>query len=460
MDWRSKFGIGVGLSAVLYWFGTGLSPIWFCTWLAPVPILFVVAELPSKAVWWAAFLAWAVGGLNNLHYMTTQLGAPPALLILSIVGPALVFAALVRGWCRRITRGQPIWGGLVLASGWVVYEFISQVLSVHSNLEALGYSQFGAVLVLQLASLGGVMLISFTLMLLPAWLVGAVHSSRQRAGSLVGVGLGLAIIAVWGFARLSGPKGRVVAVGLTSTDSRLKSAEVLEGYRAAAVTLRQEGAALVLGPEKTLRCDVSGLPMADRTEEQARVPLVLGFEVWSPDSKRNEARVYGGDGQPVGIYFKHHMLPPFESNLKPGTDYLTTRMGGALVGVGICKDMTFPEMGRAYGKRGIELLLVPGVDFDEDGVYMARVAIFRGVENGYAVARCARFGHLVLADSRGRVYGEAVSAKHGFAKLLAEVPVGSGRTPYRALGDWLGWACVAIFGWGRFGERFWPGRAA
>jgi apolipoprotein N-acyltransferase len=46
--------------------------------------------------------------------------------------------------------------------------------------------------------------------------------------------------------------------------------------------------------------------------------IIVGLINASPTAKYNQARVYT-PGALVLRYDKHHMLPPFESNLQPGT---------------------------------------------------------------------------------------------------------------------------------------------
>ncbi len=75
------------------------------------------------------------------------------------------------------------------------------------------------------------------------------------------------------------------------------------------------------------------------------------------------------------------------------------------------------------------------------------MAILRGVEGGFAVARAARGGRLTLSDDRGRVVADAPSGETSVASVLASVPLGAVGTPYSRLGDWFaGVACLlAVF---------------
>ena len=97
-------------------------------------------------------------------------------------------------------------------------------------------------------------------------------------------------------------------------------------------------------PRKT---DAFFQSLADKTKSQ----IVVGLIRVSPPVKYNEARVYA-PGALLQSYDKHHMLPPFESNLKPGTKLTFLREPSGTWGVAICKDMDFTPLSRQYGKAG------------------------------------------------------------------------------------------------------------
>ncbi|HWY24974.1 MAG TPA: nitrilase-related carbon-nitrogen hydrolase, partial [Nevskia sp.] len=146
----------------------------------------------------------------------------------------------------------------------------------------------------------------------------------------------------------------------------------------------------------------------------------------------------------LGTYEKHHMLPLFESELKVGTTRTLLPHPSGLWGVQICKDMDFPELSREYGNDGIGLLLVPAWDFVSDGWLHDRMAVMRGVESGFSIARAAKLGLLSLSDSRGRVLAQAPTGGAEFASLLGTIPVQHERTLYAARGDWFSWLVLGL----------------
>lgn len=100
-------------------------------------------------------------------------------------------------------------------------------------------------------------------------------------------------------------------------------------------------------------------------------------------------------------------------------------------------------MSLAYADLGTELMLVPAWDFNSDRTWHGHMAIMRGVEGGFSVARAAKNGYLTISDDRGRVIAEARSDSGPFATLVADVPVGRELTLFQKWGNWFAWVAVA-----------------
>jgi apolipoprotein N-acyltransferase len=112
-------------------------------------------------------------------------------------------------------------------------------------------------------------------------------------------------------------------------------------------------------------------------------------------------------------------------------------------GVAICKDMDFPAWTRRYAAAGARVLFVPAWDFGEDAWLHGRMAVLRGVEGGFAVARAAQEGLLTASDACGRIVAERRSDSEEEVMLECSVPAGPGDTLYSRWGDWFGWLNVA-----------------
>ncbi|MGH9694361.1 MAG: nitrilase-related carbon-nitrogen hydrolase, partial [Bryobacteraceae bacterium] len=109
----------------------------------------------------------------------------------------------------------------------------------------------------------------------------------------------------------------------------------------------------------------------------------------------------------------------------------------------ICKDMDFPRLSREYGSEGVGLLLVPAWDFRIDDWLHGRMAILRGVESGFTIARTAKQGLMTVSDNRGRVSAQQSSGAAPFSVLIATAPVSHAGTLYARWGDWFAWLDIA-----------------
>jgi apolipoprotein N-acyltransferase len=89
-------------------------------------------------------------------------------------------------------------------------------------------------------------------------------------------------------------------------------------------------------------------------------------------------------------------------------------------------------------------MLVPAWDFNIDRAWHGHIAVMRGVEDGFSIARAAKDGYLTVSDDRGRIVAETRSDSAPFATLLADVPAAHDSTLYLLLGDWFAWLSLAI----------------
>jgi apolipoprotein N-acyltransferase len=450
------------VSGAMLWFGTGLHPEWWLTWIATLPVLLLV----PRVSWWVAYgmasLGWAIGQLNEWRYMRL-VDVPLAEALMVVIVPALVFGLAVILWRNLVLHGALIRAVVAFASTWVVFEFALQRLSPHSTFGSLAYSQVNCLPILQVASLGGVAAISFLLFLIPGTLAGLAAQTGTRAQKLAlssGVALLLVAAVAWGVWRLEAglmQRGNAprVMVGLVSSDlppnlvPRLPAvkARLFAQYAAQADQLISRGAQVVIVPEKIARVFDPSIAIVDGPIGAAARNggvVVIGVARFTPSAKLNEARVYAF-GRLQATYEKHHMLPAFESDMLPGTTRTILSEPSGAWGVEICKDMDFPALSRQYGNDGAGLVLVPAWDFVADGWLHDRMAVVRGVESGFTIARAAKQGLLTISDDRGRVLAEQRSDSADFATLLAAAPVWHEVTLYDRWGDRFAWLNVLAF---------------
>jgi len=259
----------------------------------------------------------------------------------------------------------------------------------------------------------------------------------------------------------------------------------------------------------------SAVPEFDRTSfiaitnlvQAHRVWLIFNADdaVWRPDAKNkddyddfNAAFLFDPNGNYAGIYHKQklaifgeyiplvHWLPfvkyltPITGSFTPGDKPVTFEMerrsptrhepgtdlpnAGSEIGAPdrvktsplICFEDVFPQLARKCVHDDTDFL----VNLTNDGWFgrsaeqwqhMAN-AVFRAVENGVPLVRCANNGLTCWIDSGGRVreiFKDKAGSVYGIGSMTIELPLSQSAenrtaTFYNCHGDWFGWACVAV----------------
>jgi apolipoprotein N-acyltransferase len=311
---------------------------------------------------------------------------------------------------------------------------------------------------LQVASVGGVPALTFCIALAPITVAVAIASPKHWRAAVLAGALPLVLIGGAGTLRLNESyesHTRVALVGIDQYEGRAyrNEAEALATARAFADEVRKlalEKPAFIVAPEKQFggarEASASSALLAAAVAGQPTT-LVAGFDEVIADSTRiNNAQVFA-PGKTLQRYVKRRLIPGLELGYSRGPGPLVMDVHG----VAICKDMDFPDMIRGYGERGVQLLLVPAWDFVRDGRLHSRMAVVRGVENGFALARSAAAGRLTASDRYGRVIAEAITSPTAPVTVVTDLGMRAGGTWYLKLGDAFAWTCLAalalLFAW-------------
>ena len=153
-------------------------------------------------------------------------------------------------------------------------------------------------------------------------------------------------------------------------------------------------------PEVLGMSEVADGPSAQELQSIAATTgtaIICGFlerNPADPDHPFNAALVIAGDGRLSGVYRKTHLFereheafsraddyPVFDLPLGPDAYSPALR-----VGVSICADIEYPEVGRLLALRGAQLLAVPSADMDPYRAQQAANLASRAIENNVYVA--------------------------------------------------------------------------
>lgn len=445
--------IAAALTALACWFGTGLQPLWWLAWLVPLPVLWLALRTGPLVASTATFAGFAIGGANMWRYLAEVIALPMPVVLSAILLPALAMVPVVLLFRALALRGRGLAALLSAPLASTGLSWAMAALSPHGTYGHVAYSQMDALAVIQLAAITGLWGIGF-LLWLPATALALLTSNgramRQRwlvAGTTAGI---LALSLGYGAWRLQGDASvGKLRIGLVSIGemrdseadlSKPAGRTMLARYLAEFDRLADAGAQVVVAPESALRVQSQAIDEIAALARRRGIRVLVGVEDRSDASvARNAALVFGPEAASPASYYKQHLIPVYEDRYTPGATR-TMLPGTPRIGTAICKDLDFTRTGLDYGRLQAQLLLVPAWDFIDDAWLHGRMAVLRGVEGGFAMARSARGGHLTLSDDRGRVLAAASAA--GVARpvtLLADVPLKETRTPYARWGDAFGW---------------------
>lgn len=436
------------ISGLLLYLSQGLNDAWPLAWIAPAPLLWLAY---GRVPVWQLIAATAFAFLcGQIYVLQCYLMLPPVAL-LSVEIPLLGLFVLAVLFARWVARTTGPWATLLAFPAVVTAtEFLYGSFAPNGSLGALAYTQMSSPLLIQSASLFGLAAVTFLLCLFANTLAMAGREGL-RPPAVIATGLIVtAVNIVFGLARLNAPAGDKLTVAALDDDSLAgvafdhgppeASQAVAALYAKAARAVAAKGARLIVTPE-------GGIGATAATRAMVLAPLVAAAHdtgadivvgIYDPARPADLALLLRADGT-TQSYDKRHLVPGLENAFTPGRSSGWTGGGRAME---ICKDMDFAPTIRGDAAQGIRVVAVPAGDFGRDGWLHGRIAVMRGVENGFAVVRAAHKGLLTISDAQGRLVAKAADSPTAMSTLAATVALGSGPTLYTRIGDVFAWLTV------------------
>jgi len=457
---RSTALLAIFISGIFWYLSFDLAlHAWWATWIAPMPVLYLSLRVSGWQAFGAAFVSCLAGWCSWIPYLLTILPLPVILLVVILFSLPM---ALVVALSRRIILKRvfpPMAALFVYPVLLTTAEFLQFLLSRDGTFGSIAYTQCNFLPIIQIASITGILGITFMVSFVPSAIVLVVHYHRQGrvVRNLVLMGIfPTAAVLTYGLLRLRESRpSECTKVGLAAISmstyknvydtSREEQLHLTRLYLSEVDSLAGKGARVILLPEKCI-------PVSDATEASIQelfsdrsrhlgITIIVGFTRIYKGHMECQARIFSSNGDQVLNYrkvnlFEGEVLDGFKAGKEPGF----YDQQGVRTGVAICKDMDYQRYMILYGKMGASVLYVPAWDFDRDGWLHARMAMMRAVENGFVLVRNAQQGRLIISDDRGSVLAEASSEKSKHASVIGEVCTkAGGLTLYSRWGDWFGW---------------------
>lgn len=482
--------LGIACGALCFAMGRYTLPI--AAWLGGAALLRYTRSARKGWVlfptWAALFLAWQFQffGMVPLPWF--------GVLALGLGGCLLGSLPLfLDRWVNRRTRAFA--ATLVFPCAMAGADFLVSMTSPYGSWCTWGYSQYGNLPLMQLASIIGLAGITFMVF----WFGAVVNWAWEHAFAWREIRRGLlifsaAIAGVYGFGwarllwdqptaeyqRVAGIADRIpwkfpsqevakrfwsgqplTADELTAVKADL--AQRHDRWLAQSEREAKAGARLIFWSESlawVLRADEAALiGKAAEIARRNQVYLGLALCVFDPAQsklRQNKLVLLGPDGSVRFEYWKARPVP--------GPEKATTEVNGnpmrfddtpfGRIGAFICFDLDFPALIQQAGRARTDLVIAPAGDWAEIDPWHARMAVFRAVENGFNLVRSVSFGRSQAVDCLGRTLAETDFFTNPSKAIVAEVPTRGVCTLYSRIGDTFAWVCIGALA----GLVIWVGR--
>jgi apolipoprotein N-acyltransferase len=447
-------------------------------WLGP---LFLLRFTRTRKPLIGFALAWLASAVAMLFALSSlQILTPIIIMVCLLFSTILTLPYLLdRLLTPRLILVSGVLASLLFPLSRVAGEYLISFTPAFGSVFSLAYTQYGNLPLLQIISVTGIYGVSFLIAWFASvgnwiWEQGFVWP-RIRAVTLLYGGL-LALVLLGGSLRLAlfPPSSQTVRVaGISAAASTLQKVQDEIGHfsttqrftpadlaqlRSAFAPLDDEllnlsqreasaGAKIIVWPEigaYTLAADKTGLlERAQTLAREAHIYLEMGLSVFqAPATYYDQAILVDQEGRVDWTYNKTYPAPGDPEKPGKGIVPVMETPYGRLANV-ICFDADFPPLMRQAGSQDVDIMLVPSNDWPGIDPWHTQHAVFRAIENGYALVRQASNGLAMTVDDEGQVLAATDYYTTDQQTMIASVPVKGVWTIYAHVGDLFAWLCIA-----------------
>ncbi|MEN6370391.1 MAG: apolipoprotein N-acyltransferase [Armatimonadota bacterium] len=454
---------------------TGLYPL---AWVALVPLL---AALRRTRPVGSLVLGLVTGFIffGGLLYWISLFGYLPCALLALVEAVSVAVFALLAGLSMRHGRFTI----LTVPAIWTAIEYLRSLGAFGLTWGDLAYSQARWLPIIQVSSITGPWGVTFLIVMLNTAIALAIIDFRKvRLQLAVAAGVVL-VTAIGGAVSISITHHKIIpdktvamvqgGIEMRWRDDNL-SEEIYKTYWPMTEKLGH-GVDFIIWPESALPDYLLASPylqneMSVLARNSGADILAGGQDIKLDEHAASGYREYNGaylispKGKIIGEYHKTHLVPfgefvpgrnwlPFINNYRvrdvdysPGTGYHILHSQKGNIGVMICFESIFPQIGRMFAKNGANVLFVITNDSWFGNTAAAAqhhdFAVFRAVENRRYVARNATTGITSLISPSGEVIKSAGLGKKSVVQ--GKLAMISGKTIYTKYGDWFVWLSLAV----------------
>jgi apolipoprotein N-acyltransferase len=327
------FLIGAILFSGLGWFySTGLNgDFWWLLWIAPVPVLVISLFATARLTFLVSFIASLIGRLSWFSYLVTVATLVPA-IIFTLILP-LIFAFIVLLSRRTVIKTNSWLVVFAFPVFYTCFEFLLIKFSPDGTAASIGYSQMNFLPIIQIASITGILGITFIVSFIPSALAFCWYYRHQKK-KLLFIGSAAVVITAtifsFGITRISNAsKNNSIKVGLAVLDEKFhyltnnpvfyKEIQTAEYYAQEIKSLASRGAQIVVLPERAINInketDSAVMHILTSVAKQNHILIITGYTNFKNNSPRNSALVISADGKLEMDYNKVHLVNRFRRTI-------------------------------------------------------------------------------------------------------------------------------------------------
>jgi apolipoprotein N-acyltransferase len=352
--------IAILFSGICWYLSFDLSGnYWYLLWVAPIPVLLVSFRSTAKQSFTIAAIAYLIGRLSWLPYLLSVL--PVVLAIIFTLLFPLIFALIILVVRKIVLVQQNMWSAFAFPVFFCLFEFIFFSFSKDGTAGSIAYTQANFLSLIQVASITGIIGISFLVTLFPSAIAVAIYYSHKKK-----IRLHLLIICLFILATISYGAIRIntvqqnknsIKAGLAVVDEKFHAEtnhpkaedeiHVANLYAEEVAKLAQQGAEIAVLPEKMVNIktgfDSAIKKIITNAAIANHIAVVAGYTQFTNDSTRlNMAMTIDAGGNLLADYQKVNLFEgEAMEGFVPGKDIAVFNLKNISSGVAICKDMDY-----------------------------------------------------------------------------------------------------------------------
>ena len=168
------------VSGFCWYLSCGLSgDYWWLLWIAPVPVMIISFNTKGTITFMISFIAYLIGKLSWFSYLVTVATVVPAIIF--ILAFSLVFALIMIITRRTVINTNSWLAVFALPVFFTTFEFLFIIFSHDGTAGSIAYSQANFLPLIQIASVTGILGITFFVSFIPSAIAVGWYYRREKS---------------------------------------------------------------------------------------------------------------------------------------------------------------------------------------------------------------------------------------------------------------------------------------